>query len=60
MKIFYRILNNQELSLLYPNNAIWNFENLSKSSVTHIILAEGQTTKNSKYIEHWSNWDSGK
>ena len=28
-------------------------KNLSKSSVTHIPLAEEPTTKKSKYIKHW-------
>ena len=35
---------NRELSLLHPNNAIWNIEKLGMSSVTHILLAEEQTT----------------
>ena len=29
-KIFYRISNNQKLSLLYSNNAIWNIENFGQ------------------------------
>ena len=51
-KIFYRISNNRELSLLYPNNAIWNIKKLTKSSVTHTLLAEEQATEKSKYIKH--------
>ena len=52
-KTFYRISNNRELSLLYPNNAKFEIsENLGKSSLTYILLAEEQTTKKPKYIKH--------
>ena len=37
-----------KLSLLYPNNVIWNIKNLVKSSLTHILLAEKETTKKVK------------
>ena len=36
-------INSKQLELL---------KNLGKSSVTHILLAEEQTTKRSKYIKH--------
>ena len=36
-------INSKQLELL---------KNLGKSSVTHILLAEEQTTKKSKYIKH--------
>ena len=51
-KVFYRISNNRQLSLLYSNNTILNIEKLGKSSVTQILLAEEQTTKKSKCMKH--------
>ena len=51
-KIFYRISNNRQLSLLYSNNTILNIEKLGKSSVTQILLTEEQTKKKSKCMKH--------